>query len=465
MTTEVELQQYFFPLVRQVQQSGTVPPIWNVECSIPRPLATAPSVDPASDDNGNYVPPHSPGVTTRCLTEGLIGTNVEEQHCLANFLSSGDRNDLRITDTNIHYYLQFAGVLHHKALETLCEEYLQNNKNKSWEHDSCFTKDITADTDKDIGNNNKNVNISTSGLNFPKFQILFLKQFHTDDHIKVLVMDVRKLNADQTILDVKKVSRFEDGFACCTAYHKQCPYILFSGRHSKKDNALIKYDVVGHKWLHCSDMKYSRAKHMMAFSNKGVYIIGGKKCSAVEKYNIADNHCTEVGSLPVGVHSAALAVFENKVFVFGGKHIRGNVTAVQCINTDTNTIARLPDLPFESSGGQAIVVKDKIYLATSQGHLIKFDPVSNQSELCSQQPYRRKHFVMFEKENNLHLFGGLRTDGRVDNETAMFMYSPVADEWKKSISFGTSLPVQASCTVSYPKECPVKPFSKLFGYY
>lgn len=464
MTTWVELQQCFFPLVRQIQDSGLLP-IWNADPSIPRTIATAPAIESAADDNGNYGQPISPGgLTTGFLTVSLTESHEEEQHCLAKFLSSGDKNDLDLKDSNIHFYLQFAAVLHHTTLEKLCEDYLQNNQNKPWESGTCFCEQTNNRIDKKNENNNTNVNATVNDLNFPKFQILFLKQLHSEDHINVLVIDVRKLNDDQTISYVKKVSRFEEGFACCTAYYKQCPYIIFSGRNSKKENALIKYDVVGHKWFHCPDMRHARAKHAMAFVNNGVYIIGGKKCSVIEKYDVVENNCSDVGTLPVAVYSAAHAVYRNKIYVFGGKNIRGKVSAVQCIDTNTNIVSRLQDLPFQCCGGQAIVVKDTIFFATDQGHLIKFNPVLGQSELCAQQPYRRKHFVMFEKESNLHLFGGVRTDGRTEHESTMYTYNQVADTWQQSLSFGVPLPVQASCTVTYPKECPVKPFTKLFGY-
>lgn len=463
MSTEVELQQHFFPLV-QAQPPQAVP-LWNAGYQVPRIIATAPAIDLAADDNGNFEVPRSPpGLTTRFLPGGMIDSHQEEQHCLANFLSSGNNSDLNITDSNIHYYLQVASVLNHKPLEKLCEDFLQNNENREWEIDRCFPKESPHSADKKNSNNNNYLNLNINGLNFPKFQILFLKQTDSEDHSKVLVLDLRRLNESQKILDVKKVARFEHGFACCTAYFKQCPYIFFSGRMGKKENALLKYDVLSHKWFHCPDIRYAHAKHIIAFSNNAVYIIGGKNCSAVEKYNINNNCCSLVGSLSVGVHSAAHAVFKNKIFLFGGKTLRGNVSAVQCIDTKTNTVTRLQDLPFQCSGGQAIVVGDVIYFATNHGRMVKFDPVSGLTTVCSQQPYHRKHFVMFENDCRVHLFGGVRTDGRIENETSMFSYNPLSNSWQKTLTFGVSLPVQTSCTVVYPKECPVKPFTKLFGY-
>lgn len=467
MTTEVELQQHFLPHTRLTEKPD-VESQWNAGCTAPRIIATAPAIDQEADDNGNFklsCSPPSPRPTTLFMPDDIVELHEEDQRCLAKFLSSGDQNELHISESNIHYYLQCANVLNHKPLEQLCENLLHNNKN-TWENDRCFPKVSILNQDKRNSNNSSRIaSCHVNGLAVPKFQILFLKQVNSEDHNKVLVLDVRRLNEDQKIMDVKKVARFEDGFACCTAYLKQCPYIYFSGRLGKKENSLIKYDVVGNKWVQCPDVKYARAKHVMAFANDCVFVIGGKKCSFVEKYDVANNWCHDIGSLPVGVHAAAHAVFQNKIYLFGGKNIRGSVSAVQCIDANTNKISRLPDLPFPCAGGQAIVVNDRIYFATNHGHMIKFDPFSGQSQLCSQQPYCRKLFVMFEKNDCLHLFGGVRTDGgKVENESTMFRYNPATDDWEMALSFKVPLPVQTSCSVVYPKECPVKPFTKLYGY-
>ena len=203
----------------------------------------------------------------------------------------------------------------------------------------------------------------------------------------------------------------------------------------------------------------------MSFTQNCNYIIGGKDSPSNERFELDNGHCTDLNAnLPVHVHCAAHVLYKDKIYIFGGKTFRNEVQTVQCINTKTNSTSRLADLPVSCSGGQAIVVKDRIYLATNHGHMIKYDPETGQSELCSQQPYNRKHFVMYEKNGYLHIFGGVRTDGNIGEDGAVYKYCPLWDDWQRSVSFGKPLPIHTSCRIVFPEECPVTPFRKMFGY-
>jgi N-acetylneuraminic acid mutarotase len=208
----------------------------------------------------------------------------------------------------------------------------------------------------------------------------------------------------------------------------------------------------------------------MVFLNGNVYIIGGIGCSSVERYNLENNICQEVTKLNVSVHSPAVCVYGEDIYILGGKSLKGNVACVQKLDTRKNEIVNLNELPFPCSGGHAIVVKDTIYYATNYGHMIKFSPKCGQSQLCSHQPYRRKHFAMFQRNHELYIFGGVRTEGPVnksgisDSENSLIKYCTDSDKWSLVHSYKDTVSVYTCCTVKYPKASPVKPFMKLFGY-
>lgn len=424
---------------------------WNAHATCGKVLATAP---PFSLCDTQKICDNS-CVSPECNNIPGYPCNVPEdvRHRVAAFLSSGDSDALFITHENIHHYKHFAKNLHHVQLEKICEQFsngVDQNGNK--------TNNVSSTLEC----------LNSRNLNVPSFVIMFLRHYDINQPNKVLVIDLRKFEIHK--LDVKRITTFGEGFASCAAYKKECPYVIISGGCGKTANSLHKYDVVENKWMTYDNIRNPRSKHCMAFLNGHVFIIGGKGCSSVEKYSIENNICSEIAKLPVSVHSSAVAVYQHKIYIFGGKTLKGNVRCVQCLDTKTNKISRLDDLPSECSGGQAIVVRDTIYFATNQGHMIKFHPETGLSELCSHQPYRRKHFSMFIRNNKLTVFGGIKTEGPLtDNElwnkeNTMYSYCPDADSWTLVSSYSACVPVYTSCTVQYPKECPVKPFMKLFGY-
>lgn len=428
---------------------------WSAPSSFPdtKALASAPSFSSFDSENSRDSSDSSPWC--QC------GIPEDVRHSVAVFLSSGDPAALQMTGENVSHYRNIADKLHHVQLINICQNFCRgvDNNGNVQENKSQYTDCL------------KNNNVPCC-LKTPAFQIMFLRPADTSQTNQVLVMDIRK-NEIQKI-DVKKITRFGDGFASCAVYKKGCPYVLVSGGSGKTSTAIQKYDVVENKWMVCDSMRNPRCKHCMAFLDGYVFLIGGKGCASIEKYSIDNNICNEVARLNVCVHSFAVAVFRDKIYIFGGKTLKGNVRCVQCLDTKTNKVFRLQDLPTECSGGQAIVVNDAIYFATNNGHMIKFTPENGQSELCSRQPFRRKHFSMFLKNSQLILFGGIITEGPVktDNgetsgkENSAYIYYPEGDRWAvdHSYSAAVDLPVNTSCTVRYPKECPVKPFVKLFGY-
>lgn len=452
MTTEL-----LIPFDNRMQSpcSGNVPALMDWNGNGPRAhtetLASAPSFN--SFDTGT---PNDDGSGSPVC---LCGIPEDVRHSVATFLSSGDAGTLNITSENVTHYLSIANELHHVQLKSICQNFGKGpDTNGNLQQYTMHHRDY-----------GKNMNVSCC-LKTPVFQIMFLRPAVFNQTNQVIVMDIRK-NEIQKI-DVKKIARFGEGFASCAVYKKGCPYVVVSGGSGKSSNSLQKYDVVENKWMVCDNTRNPHLKHCLAFLEGFVFIIGGKGCRTIEKYSIDNNICSEVSSLEVCVHSAAAAVYREKIYIFGGKTMKGSVRCVQCLDTKTNKVSRLQDLPTECSGGQAIVVNDSVYFATNNGHMIKFNPETGQSELCSHQPYRRKHFTMFLKNDQLIIYGGIKTEGPVNNsessvkENSVYSYCPESDSWTPIHSYSAfvDLPVHTSCTVRYPKECPVKPFVKLYGY-
>ncbi|KAH3691981.1 uncharacterized protein LOC127863504 [Dreissena polymorpha] len=418
-------------------------------------IATAPPLETATDDeNGNR---DTISTGSELIEKGKQG--------LANFLSSGDRTDLKLCRENVEYYLASANRLNHKQLENVCHKFIQECGMES-DRRVCLVCQSLIDKRNSV-NNNPNLYHKDTDLKVPRYQIMFPKDVNSNEtEGYVLVLDIRSAREIQKI-GVKKLTKFGTGFTACTAYVNKCPYVFVFGGSGKHEKSLFRYDVVENKWNRFAHLKNTHYKHIMAFVplQKAVYVIGGKGCGVIEKCEVETGHCTELNtSLKISVHNASSAVYKDKIFIFGGKTIRNHVWSVQVVDTTKNTVSKLRDLPFDCSGGQAVVVKDKIYIAMENGEMIRYCPQSDQSETCAKQPYTRKHFSMFEKNGHLNIVGGVRTDGCLEHEGTMYTYCPDSDEWRATFTFTRALPIHTSCTIDFPKECPVTPFRKMFGY-
>lgn len=425
---------------------------------------TAPTLEAISESDGCnntdfYVSKSS------TLIEPFQNTELGIQQDVAKFCKFGNADVLHLTDENFHLYLHKAIILHYPTFIKHCLKFYElcANKNNIWnsKHSLCSTCANTL-LDKTYIYRSVNKHLGKNTKDSPVHIIMFLKStiaVNENEAYNVALMDGRD-PGHLVRLKVKKISKFGDGFAACSAQFNKCPFILFSGGTSKTSDYVWQYDVILNKWVHCANMAHSRSKHGMAFTQGSVYVFGGKGCDNIERINISTNTRQAVALLPVGVHSFAFVVYEDKIFIFGGRTSRQKVSHVQCFDTKTNCATRLPDLPMSCSGGQAHVVKDKIYFATNHGHIIKVDPVSGKSEKCADQPYRRKHFVIFERNEQLYIFGGIKTDEPFEKDSSIYKYCPLSDSWICERSHETLLPVTASCNVLYPRHCPVKPFVK-----
>ena len=293
-----------------------------------------------------------------------------------------------------------------------------------------------------------------------EYMVLFTNPALREQAGTMAVFDI----CTSTIFNVRtgKGKYMSEGYAVCSYHVEKVPYVVISGGSGKSNSPntrLYRYDVVRDKWDIKIDLKNNRSGHVMCYCAGQIYLVGGLQTSSVEVCQLNAKKCIGIGSLPVPVHNMAHAVVDDKIYIFGGETDRGKISAVQCIDARTNTITRLKDLPCECSGGQAVLYNKTIYIATHQGHMIKYDSSSGNSELCNHQPFCRKNFAMFTKDGCIFILGGVRTDGHVGLPCVLCKYMPETDHWVRAATFAKHVPIYASCYVQYPKSCPIIPFS------
>ena len=380
---------------------------------------------------------------------------------LRTFLATGESECLNMNEDNFHYYCHMAWKLKYSSLIHACVVFLSRQTCVTRllfdHHLNCDCKKILDLELQKLHDSKHSCPKTVPRKNDkPVFLVLFTCSEIKDNSKQISIFDLHTRNIFK--VHASKWKKLDYGYAVCSLHIAEVPYILTSGGCGNVGK-LYRYDVVMDKWDKNINLNNVRSMHVMCSVGEQIYLIGGRETSTVEVCNLDGSKCIDIGRLPVHVHNMAHVVFENKIYLFGGENKRGRVSAVQCIDIKSKTITRLKDLPCECSGGNAVVQNNRIFIATQQGHMIKFDPLSGQSELCNHQPFNRKHFSMFTQDGNVFLLGGVRTDGKEDSSCLLCKYSPDHNHWEKAATFASSMTIYASCAVQYPKTCPIIPFS------
>ena len=381
----------------------------------------------------------------------------ESRSMIASYLSSGKISDIELCPENFHLFLHVSISLNLRQLKEHCFRYY-------FECDEADKLVITGDCTCVFAIEYESVKgfqrsesiISDHGDNSPpEYYIAFTRSKKTPEKARVVVLN---LVNRQKVLQRVVEKPFGNGFACCSIERNESPFIYVSGGENKSQTQVWKYDVIEGRWNKSTKLAHGRSYHAMTVCNETLYVLGGKEVPCIEEYDHSGKKWKDRASLIIPVHSAICAVHGNKIFVFGGQTPAGPVSTVQCYDTTTNRVSRLPDLPCPISDGQAVVMNDNIYIASGQGHLILFETFCGISKLCTEQPVRREQFGMFVKNDRIYLVGGALCESEGPDEKPEYRYNPEKDCWVEKDTPNLCLPVYASCIIRFPKKCPVIPF-------
>ena len=376
---------------------------------------------------------------------------------IASYLSTGRISEIVLTPENYHLFLHVSINLNLRQLKAYCiKHYFECEEPEKMviAGDCSCMNEIESEMQKGY-RRSESVVSEHDECSPPEYYIAFSKAQKTQNKVRVVVINMSdKLNVLQRCIE----KPFGKGFACCSVELKDSPFVFISGGENKSLNQFWKYDVIVCRWDKQAKLTHGRSCHVMAKCGNSLYVIGGKETSSIEEYNLKEKKWKERASLGTPVYSAISAVYDGKIYIFGGKTPAGAVSAVQCFDTTTNTVHRLPDLPCPISNGQAVVMKENIYIASGQGHMILFETRCGISNLCSEQPVRRENFGMFVKNDRVYLVGGELNGGEETDNEPQYRYNPEKDCWVEKQKLNMNFPVYASCIIRYPKKCPVIPF-------
>ena len=379
------------------------------------------------------------------------------QSMIASYLSSGKISDIVLCPENFHLFLHVSISLNLRQLKEHCiKHYFECNEADKLMINGDCTCVFAIEYECVKGYQRSESIISDHGDNSPpEYYIAFTRSRKTPNKAHVVVLNLANR---QKVLQRVIEKPFGNGFACCSIERNESPFIYVSGGENKSQTQVWKYDVIEGRWNKSTKLAHGRSFHAMTVCNGTLYVLGGKEVPCIEEYDHSGKKWKDRASLIIPVHSAICAVHGRKIYIFGGQTPAGPVSTVQCFDTVTNRVSRLPDLPCTISNGQAVVLNDHIYIASGQGHLIMFEALCGISKLCSEQPVRREQFGMFVKNDRIYLVGGDVCESEGSDDKPEYRYNPEKDCWVEKDTSNICLPVYASCIIRFPKKCPVIPF-------
>lgn len=154
------------------------------------------------------------------------------------------------------------------------------------------------------------------------------------------------------------------------AFNNDGKFHLLGGHNgSSPYNANYIYDPVSDVWASLPFLPSGLERHCVVQFDTLVYLIGGRGLGGVPtsninlEYNTNSHTFTNRANLMVRVKDAACAVFDGKVYVFGGRDASNSLTdVVQIFDPLLNTWSSGTSLPSPIAHAAAVTYCDAIYL-------------------------------------------------------------------------------------------------------
>uniref|UniRef100_A0A452FIU8 Kelch like family member 38 n=1 Tax=Capra hircus TaxID=9925 RepID=A0A452FIU8_CAPHI len=179
------------------------------------------------------------------------------------------------------------------------------------------------------------------------------------------------------------------------------------------------------QWRPGQPMLAARYSHRSAAHKNFIFSIGGigeghKVMGSMERYDSVGNVWETMASMPVGVLHPAVAVKDQRLYLFGGEDIMQNPVRLIQVNSTSHHTNRSLDHP------PPVPTKHRY-----TRRILAYDPQSNKFVKCADMKDRRMHHGATVMGNKLYVTGGRRltTDCSIEDSASFDCYDPETDTW------------------------------------
>lgn len=204
-------------------------------------------------------------------------------------------------------------------------------------------------------------------------------------------------------------------------------------------------DIAPGEWVSLAQMQISRSEMTGETINGQIYIPGGlsggaslNPSNALERYDPSSNTWVFQAILPKMRHHAATAVWDGRLYLFGGDPYSGRGPDAWYYDPATDAWTVVSAMPIRMVAGAAITVGEYIYLigglshSTSEdlfrGAVQRYDPQQDQWEIVSNLPVVVNHCALVYLDGEIYVIGG--RDASTDYGLVQ-IYNPTANSWRE----------------------------------
>lgn len=243
-------------------------------------------------------------------------------------------------------------------------------------------------------------------------------------------------------------------------------YALGGVRHSPTNSTISyskveEYDPKTDKWSEKSSMPTARFSFATAVYQERIFTFGGNKqnapFSSVEVYDAKTDQWFSKNEMPIPRSSASAVTLNNFIYVFGGNVFGGEESSfVERYDPVNDHWTRLKDMPHARSSHVSIAVNNKIYIIGgkskgneySQGFVLdvdEYDPSTDQWTKKSNIPTPRFQFSAVALNNKIYLVSGRDVSGI---SKSVDVYDPSLDSWSTTQPLPEGVSGTGSVTIS-----------------
>uniref|UniRef100_A0A8C6FG87 Kelch like family member 38 n=1 Tax=Moschus moschiferus TaxID=68415 RepID=A0A8C6FG87_MOSMO len=192
------------------------------------------------------------------------------------------------------------------------------------------------------------------------------------------------------------------------------------------------------QWRPGQPMLAARYSHRSAAHRSFIFSIGGigeghEVMGSMERYDSVSNVWERMASMPVGVLHPAVAVKDQRLYLFGGEDIMQNpVRLIQVYHISRNTWFKMETRMIKNVCAPAVVLGERIVIVGGYTRrILAYDPQSNKFVKCADMKDRRMHHGAAVMGNKLYVTGGRRltTDCSIEDSASFDCYDPETDTW------------------------------------
>ncbi|EFB14945.1 hypothetical protein PANDA_013688, partial [Ailuropoda melanoleuca] len=210
-----------------------------------------------------------------------------------------------------------------------------------------------------------------------------------------------------------------------------------TGKDAASHNVYI-YSLKLNQWRLGQPMLVGRYSHRSTAHKNFIFSIGGigegqEVMGSMERYNSIFNIWESMASMPVGVLHPAVAVKDQRLYLFGGEDIMQNpVRLIQVYHISRNTWFKMETRMIKNVCAPAVVLGERIVIVGGYTRrILAYDPQSNKFVKCADMKDRRMHHGATVMGNKLYVTGGRRltTDCSIEDLASFDCYDPETDTW------------------------------------